>query len=230
MQAVTVAMMQAVDDQAITAWGVPRLVLMDNAGLALARAVIAAGMPGAVVVCCGRGYNGGDGLAAAVHLARQGIAVQVVSLVASDALRVEPRAFAAVLAGLQVPEAQWPAESVRVESWLRSAAVVVDCLLGIGLRTAVREPERSLIGRINNSHAHVIAADVPSGLDADSGRVLGAAVRAHQTVTFGLAKQGCLQDEARSYVGQLAVDSIGFPPELLKMALSGRLAPHTEKA
>jgi NAD(P)H-hydrate epimerase len=225
MQAVSVATMQALDAQAIGGLGIPRLILMEHAGIAVARAVVSGGKSGPVVVCCGRGYNGGDGLAATRHLLNRGYAVQVVLTAALESLRDEPRTFAQVLRQLDVPMTVWPDDADPVRAWLQAAGVVVDALLGIGVQSVVREPLASLIEAINTSPAWIVAADVPSGLDADTGQVLGTAVKAHHTVSFGLAKEGCLAPVAKSYVGRLQVDPISFPPLLLERALRGQVTP-----
>jgi NAD(P)H-hydrate epimerase len=217
---VTVAQMQAIDRAAIDTYGIPRLLLMEHAGLAVARHVRGR-LPSAsarIGLCCGTGFNGGDGLAAARHLHGWGYALEVVLAGPLERLRDEPAIYARILERLGVRSrvivdaaaaATWAASAPRCDLW-------VDALLGIGITGAVREPVRSLIAHMNASGAPVVAADVPSGLDADTGRAAGLAVKAASTVTFGRAKRGCLTGDGPAHTGQLVIEDIGLPRTLLE--------------
>ena len=188
---------------------------MDHAGLALARVVSSMIPPRQlpITVCAGSGFNGGDGLAAARHLHGLGYAVQVLLTAPASRLTGEPALFAAIVQRLGIPIME--ATTSIASSWSSHCAAIVDAILGIGARGHVREPAATLIRQINASGKPVIAADVPSGLDADSGSVLGVAVRATTTVTFGLPKHGCFLREGPALTGALLLDPIGFPPQLL---------------
>jgi len=218
-QAVSVARMQQIDAAAIETMGIPRLLLMDHAGLAVARAAktLCPDASAPVVACCGTGWNGGDGLAAARHLSAWGYPLRLLVTGRVDRLREEPATYARVLQrlGLSVHECRQAEEAAPLERWLAECGVVIDALLGVGMQGAVREPVASVIDRINRSGRPVVAVDVPSGLDADTGRVQGVAIRATVTVTFGLAKRGCLIQDGPAYVGSLIVDPITIPPALL---------------
>ena len=211
--------MQAIDSHAIHTLGIPRVLLMDHAGLAVARAVRTAAPAAStsILVCCGTGYNGGDGLSAARHLAGWGYPVRVIVTGRLNLLRQEPAAFARIVQalGLEVRECASAADVSGCEAWFAKAGAIVDALLGIGMQGAVREPASSLIARINGSNKPVIAVDVPSGLDGDTGHVHGAAVRAAATVTFGLPKQGLLAADGPAHAGSLIVDPITIPQRLL---------------
>ncbi len=211
--------MAAIDARAIAGLGIPRLLLMDHAGLALARATAKmAGRPGAVVVCCGLGYNGGDGLSAARHLHAWGFRPRVILTGPPGRLREEPAVFARILRRLRVPMLSMTTAGAeaRAVRRVRQARLVVDALLGIGGRHVVRGPAAALIEAMNCSRARIVSADVPSGLDADTGRPLGQAVRATVTVAFGGVKRGCLAARARPYIGRLVVEPISIPPQLLR--------------
>ena len=214
--------MQQLDAAAITTLGIPRLLLMEHDGLAVARAAHTHVPRGSVpvAVCCGTGFNGGDGLAAARHLHAWGHPLRVLLAGSRQRLREEPAVYAAILERLSVPlhECTEPAQSADVERWLSESGVVVDALLGIGMQGPVRDPAAWMIRCINASGRPVIAADVPSGLDADTGRVQGIAVRATTTVTFGLPKQGCFLQDGPAHTGQLVVDAITIPQTLLNAA------------
>lgn len=214
--------MQRIDAAAITTLRIPRLLLMEHAGLAIARVArrMAPNGSGLLAICCGPGFNGGDGLAAARHLQNEGYTLRVILSGRRAALREEPATFAAILKAMRVPCLEltsaraWP----QVDATLRRAALIIDALLGIGAQGPVREPMASLIARINACGTRVLAVDIPSGLHGDTGAVQGIAVRADATVTFGLAKQGCLRGAGPALTGRLLVDSITFPRTLLKGA------------
>ena len=212
--------MRAIDEAAIRTLGIPRLLLMDHAGLALARAVRALESPSSnpIGVCCGTGFNGGDGLAAARHLHESGYPLRILVAGALDRLTEEPAVFARILRGLgcEVRECASAEQAEAQTPWLADCAVIIDAVLGIGVRGTLREPAASVIRAINRARKPVVSADVPSGLDGDTGRVLGEAVRAQVTVTFGLPKRGCLQADGPAHVGQLLVDPITIPRILLR--------------
>ena len=218
--------MQRIDARAIHTFGIPRLLLMEHAGLALARhahhlyrtRLRTPRRNRPIVICCGAGYNGGDGMAAARHLLAWGYRVRVLLTARASELREEPAVYAQILQRLGATARAVPRRSVLrwARRQLRGAGLVIDALLGIGLRASVREPTASLIAAINRSHRPVVAADVPSGLDADTGHPRGEAVRATLTVTFGLPKRGCLKGAARPYVGRLVVEPITIPPQTMR--------------
>ena len=218
--AISVAKMQAIDAAAIDTLGIPRLLLMEHAGLAVARAVRTLAHPSSapLFVCCGMGFNGGDGLAAARHLHDWGYRLTLLLAGRLAELRAEPATYAAVLQrlGLSITEltdtGPWP----QVERALDACSLVIDALLGIGAMGAVREPMASLIARLNQSGKPILSVDIPSGLDGDTGRAQGVAVNAAVTVTFGLPKQGCVTGDGPAHVGSLIVDSITIPRTLLE--------------
>lgn len=220
--------MQQIDAAAIDTVGIPRLLLMEHAGLAVAQAASAMKRfgpaatgaptpPTIMLVCCGTGYNGGDGLSAARHLHGWGYPLRVLLAGRRDQLREEPAAYARILERLGVSLVEChSAEAVeQAGRWMLECALIIDALLGIGVRGTVREPVASLIDRMNRSGKPIIAADIPSGLDADTGRPQGIAVKAAVTVAFGLPKQGCFLEEGPGHVGELVVDPITLPPTLL---------------
>jgi len=217
--------MQRIDATAIHRLGIPRLLLMEYAGLAVARetrALYQTGVGAArpsrpIVVCCGTGYNGGDGMAAARHLQDWGWPVRVVLTGTVRQLREEPAIYANILRRLRVRCLELSSERglATVRRWLAGCSCVVDALLGIGVRGTVREPMASLMTAINACGRPVVAVDMPSGLDADTGRPHGASVRATVTVSFGLAKRGCRMGDGPQQVGRLVIDAITIPRALL---------------
>ena len=220
VHAVSVAAMQRIDDRAINRLGIPRLLLMDYAGLALARSAQTLSRRQrrrGILICSGSGYNGGDGLAAARHLHAVGCDVRVVLAAQLATLREEPAVFARIVRALEIPVITWGTRGMRdIERWMGRCGVVVDALLGIGTRGVVREPIASVIAWVNSRHRAVVAADLPSGLNGDTGEVQGVAVRATRTVTFGLPKRGCFVGEGPGHTGTLVVDAITLPSHLLQ--------------
>ncbi len=199
--------------------GIPRLLLMEHAGLAVARAVrtILPTPTGECLVCCGSGYNGGDGLCAATHLVQWGYQPRVLVAGALPHLNEEPAIYARILQALHVPviEVHSQDASPILDEAFRRSALMVDALLGIGLRGPVRPLYAQLIKRMSRAHVPIISVDVPSGLDADTGLPQPIAVRATVTVTFGLPKQGFFVGQGPAHVGRLIVDEIGIPREVL---------------
>ncbi len=215
--------MQQLDTAAIETLGIPRLLLMDHAGLAIARAArtLCPNRATPILVCCGMGYNGGDGFSAARHLHGWGHPLRILVTGSLERLREEPATYARMLQrlGLSIREYTRTDDLPQLESWLAECGLIVDALLGIGARGVVREPTASLIRRINRSGTPVVAADIPSGLDADTGRVQGIAINATTTVTFGLPKTGCMMRDGPAQTGLLCVDPITMPPTLLEGAI-----------
>ena len=218
--------MQQIDAAAIETYGIPRLLLMEHAGLAVANAVsslsrgclTSMGSGSTLLVCCGSGYNGGDGLCAARHLHAWGYAPRVVLTGRLEQLREEPLIYARIVQCLGIPlmECAGPEDLASAERWVESCALSIDAMLGIGVRGVVREPTASLIECLNRSGKPIVAADIPSGLDGDTGLPQGRAVHATVTVTFGLPKQGCFTGQGPAHVGTLIVDSITMPRTLLE--------------
>lgn len=191
-----------IDRRAIQESGVPQPVLMENAGRSAALVVQHLFPRGRVVVVVGSGNNGGDGLVLARTLLAWGRDVAVVPAGA-------PPGGEGRLHGWGIPLLEAGEDGEPVPG---GPAVVVDAILGIGIRGAPRPPQASWIRRINRTGVPVVALDVPSGVDADSGAVPGDAVHAHLTLAFGWPKLGSLLHPARRLVGRLVAVEIGFPP------------------
>lgn len=201
-------------DRETEARGTPVAVLMERAGVAVARAALdlAGGAYGRrAVVVCGKGNNGGDGLAAARHLARWGMAAEVFLL---DPHLREPAAAnleAARRAAIPVrPFAPGP-----LHRSLGRADVAVDAVFGIGFRGAAEGGFAAAIGLLDEAGVPVVAVDIPSGVEGDTGAIRGPAVHADVTVTFGAPKLGTILFPGATAAGILEVADIGFPPDLL---------------
>jgi NAD(P)H-hydrate epimerase len=210
-----------VDRLAIEEFGVPGVVLMENAGAGMARILETAGVPGLVAIVCGKGNNGGDGFVVARHLDAAGYAVNLLLAcepgeVHGDAavnLEVVTRSGLAIefLAGKG--QAAW-------EQALAGASWIVDALLGTG---AIGAPSGTVLTAIDAINAvcgrggvRVAAVDLPSGLDCDTGVAAGACVRADLTVTFVAPKLGFATAGAPAFTGAVHVVGIGAPRAALR--------------
>jgi NAD(P)H-hydrate epimerase len=202
-----------IDRRAIEEYGVPGIVLMENAGRGAAAWLAELGSDGPIVFCCGKGNNGGDAYVMARHLEVWGFEVRVLLACRPDDISGDARTNLGIIerAGLKI--SVWSAEQGYgpVRELFAEAAWVVDGLLGTGIQGPVQDPYKSLIDCMNESPGRRFAIDIPSGLDCDTGRPLGAAVVAHYTATFVAPKRGLVQPAAARYVGQLRVFDIGVP-------------------
>jgi len=209
------------DGQVWDQLGLPTLVLMENAAAALQRALPDSGT---VVIVCGPGNNGGDGLALARRLAVSGRRSSVLlSSLPPRGADADVQRRLALMAGI-VPRRVAPR---------RTPSVVVDALFGTGLTRPVEGPELALIrwmNRCRDRGSRVIAADIPSGLDADVGEPIGGseAVRAHLTVTFAALKPGLLTGTGKQHAGRIIVDRLGLPAELIRSLAHQKKRPTRE--
>ena len=190
------------DRWAIEDRGVPSLDLMERAGTGLARAVTGVAEDGPIVVVCGKGNNGGDGLVAARVLRELGRDVTVVSTDAPEEFKGDAAANLERLPGAPPQQLDGP---------LPAAAVIVDAVLGTGFSGEPHGSALAAIEAMNARAAPVVAADVPSGVDASTGVVVGAAARAVLTATFHGAKPGLWIEPGKSHSGEVRVIEIGIP-------------------
>jgi len=204
------------DGLAIEELGIPGVVLMENAGRGAAEQV--RGLLGdgrRVRIVCGGGNNGGDGFVIARHLHNAGVEVACWLLGSADDLGGDAATNHAICRAMGLTVERYdPSRQAALLAALKGCDVVVDAILGTGFRGEVRSPADRAIAAINASGRPVLAVDVPSGLDCDTGRPAEPCVQATVTVTFAAAKVGLLAAAARESVGRLVVASIGTPPEL----------------
>jgi hydroxyethylthiazole kinase-like uncharacterized protein yjeF len=197
------AQMRATDQWAIETKRVPSLDLMERAGEGLARVVAQRAPAGRIAIVCGKGNNGGDGLVAARLLREAGREVEVLAVWPPQSMQGDAQEQVRRLAG---------AEPVAFAAdRLDRAHVIVDALLGTGSRGEPRDPAAGVIEAMNAAKAPVVAADVPSGVDASTGEVPGPAVRALATATFHRAKPGLWIRPGKAHAGDVEVIEIGIP-------------------
>ncbi len=217
MKVVTAAQMRAMDERAQTEFGIPGDDLMVEAGRAVAAEIIDRFEPCPTVIVCGKGNNAGDGFVIARTLAEFDHPVTVVLIARADELRGSAaRAFEA-LGGIGVPVFPPGEHCERLVSCLEGAGLVVDALLGTGVKGPVTGEFARAISIINDSEAPVVAVDVPSGLrELDPGEDPGPVVQADLTVTIGLPKVALLTMPGWLNAGELVVRPINFPPRILE--------------
>jgi NAD(P)H-hydrate epimerase len=201
------AQQRALDEWAINELGIGGAELMERAGSGLAGLVAERAPTGRIVVVCGKGNNGGDGLVAARALREQGREVSVVVIGPLDELRGDAKLNLDRLPG-SPPE---PFDASRLDG----AEAIIDAILGTGFAGEAREPAAGAIAAINDAAARhgsvVVACDVPSGVDASTGEAAGPAVKAHATVTFNAGKPGLWITPGKSHAGEVVVVDIGIP-------------------
>ncbi len=205
MRALLTAAEMAAADRAAIAAGIPGSALMEAAGRAVAQAAQALVPEGAVLVLCGPGNNGGDGLIAARHLAAAGREVAVLLLGPPERYRGDAAEALARWSGPRAP-ASLP---------LPPASLVIDALFGAGLDRPLPGLAADLVAAMNEGPAPVLAVDLPSGLDADTGQPTGPCVQAQATVTFFRRKPGHLLYPGRALCGAQTLADIGIPPAVL---------------
>ncbi|MBL1216188.1 MAG: NAD(P)H-hydrate epimerase [Planctomycetes bacterium] len=243
------AQIQALDKAAVEEYGIPGIVLMENAahhvleqalrminGDETARsgkqtrskrgpAAAPTTRDATVLICCGKGNNGGDGLALARLLHNDGVAVEILLtfdpeplLNAQPAQMTEAQQNLLICSRMQLPMhiLNKTIEPDQLEHTFKTVNLIVDALLGTGAASAPRPPLNQLIDWINGCRPAipVLAVDIPSGLDCDTGRAPGVCINADVTVTFVGLKAGFFELDAQMHLGDIVVGEIGAPPEL----------------
>ncbi len=216
MKVVTAEIMRTLDRKAIEEFGIPGLVLMENAARGTVGAMFRhfpnlSGMQ--VGILAGRGNNGGDGFAVARYLLNRGISCHVYLLAAREELRGDAAANLEIF----IRMGGTVSEILNLEEWesqkekIATHDLLVDGILGTGLKGEVQGFFQAIIEFMNSLGTPIVAIDIPSGLDADNGQVLGVCIRASLTVTFGLLKRGLLVLPGVQYCGKTVLVDISLP-------------------
>jgi NAD(P)H-hydrate epimerase len=216
MKLLTAHQMRELDRRAIEEAGIPGMVLMENAGRGAADLLgtrFAERFPGPVLVVCGKGNNGGDGYVLARHLTNRGWRVRTLVLAPQAEIGGDAGLNLQILvrSGGEVTFAPDGGALAAALAGQEDARLAVDALFGTGLASEVRGHYRQAIDWLNGRALPVLALDLPSGVDADTGRIHGAAVRADLTVTFAFPKVGHVVFPGADFAGELALVDIGIP-------------------
>lgn len=228
MRIASAAQMKEIDRVAIEERKIPSPVLMERAARHAAEEALAflkegkKREPFRIAVFCGPGNNGGDGVAAARFLAEKGMKVRAFLVGSREKLTADTRLMEERLreAGLLLEDWQAEAENSEQKSWCASADLILDSLLGIGLKGEVRPDVREVLLWLDSVGIPVLAVDIASGISTDTGAVLGAALHAALTVTFTLPKFGHYEGQGAYYTGRLKVCDIGIPEDAVEQVLS----------
>ncbi len=216
MYLVTARQMQQIDRATIETFGLPGRLLMENAGRGAAKILLKA-FPDIrkrhVGVAAGKGNNGGDGFVIARCLSGAGVDVTVYLLAECSQIRGDAALNLNLLYPLNVPVIEIPdaAAFLREQPGMRRCDLWVDALLGTGINADVTGLYREVIEFVNAQSLPVLAVDIPSGLNADTGRPCGVCIHAHTTVTFGWAKIGHMVFPGTAFTGRLEIVDIGIP-------------------
>lgn len=208
------------DQDATRRFGIPSILLMENAGLQVVETVLFRfwneGAEGrTALILAGPGNNGGDGLVVARHLFNKGAGVKIFLAAPPESYQGDAAVNLEIVTKMGIPLKVYAgAEDGEFKEALRHTDIVVDAIFGTGFRGVPQEPLAALIRMVNESGKPVVAVDLPSGLEADTGRVAGDCVRACVTVTLGLPKLGLYLEQGVSYVGEVVIGDISFPPAL----------------
>jgi hydroxyethylthiazole kinase-like uncharacterized protein yjeF len=204
---------KAIDRNAREKLGISPLVLMENAGRAVAEeSSRVLKKHKRVAVFCGKGNNGGDGFVAARHLLTRGVKPYIFLAGRVEEVRNEARENLEIIVNLRQKIVELTENKLYLAKRVLSRnSLIIDALLGVGLKGEVRGVYRGLIEMINASKKYVLSVDIPSGLDANTGRILGNGVKANKTVTFVAKKKGMTKGEGPRYCGKVIVADLGIP-------------------
>ncbi len=216
---VSAKVIQDLDRLAIDHTGIPSLVLMENAGRAVAQEVmrqLKGKRKKPVSIVCGLGNNAGDGFVAARYLLNEGIEAKVFFIGKEQGLKNDAAVNASILKRLGYSIREIKKIDASFVQGIRQSAVIVDAIFGVGLNRWVEDPFRRVILVLNQEAKKIISVDVPSGLNSTTGEIYGVCVKAHTTVTFTLPKKGFYLKQGPYYVGKVRVVDIGIPRKLLR--------------
>lgn len=220
MKVATAEQMQELDRKSIETYKIPGIVLMENAGRGAAE-VISKTFPDIqrwkVAVISGKGNNGGDGFVIARHLMNQGVSVKVFLLTDPRALRGDAETNYQIFYRMKGEVLPVPSSKdfQKIKKDLEKFDLLVDGIFGTGLDAEVRGYYREVIDHLNTLKKPMVAIDIPSGLDANTGKPFGTAIKATLTITFGLPKIGLLISPGLDYAGKVKVIDIGIPKKLV---------------
>ncbi|MFA5088906.1 MAG: NAD(P)H-hydrate epimerase [Candidatus Omnitrophota bacterium] len=219
----TVRQIQRLDQVAIEEYGIPSLVLMENAGRCVFAEIqkrLRGKRDPLVCVFCGLGNNGGDGFVVARHLLNACVRTKVFLAGRPGQLKSDAAVNYHILHKLK-----YPVVEIKQIDWallrdIRNADIIVDAIFGVGLNRDIVGLSRNIIEAINLHGRGVVSVDLPSGLDGTTGKIFGVCVQADETVTFALAKKGFYRRQGPKSVGKVRVADIGIPGKILRKVIN----------
>ncbi|HEV8607140.1 MAG TPA: NAD(P)H-hydrate epimerase [Tepidisphaeraceae bacterium] len=218
MFAITRKQVREIDRISIAKYHIPGIVLMENAARGATEAANEMLGPGAnqkILILCGGGNNGGDGLAIARHLHNRGH--QILIGLCTDPAKYQGDAQInwRIVEAMNLPRLAWETALDQ----LAPPNLIIDAIFGTGLTEAPRPPFQDIVNRVTVTRRPIIAIDIPSGLDCDTGRPFGPCIRASRTVTFVAPKVGFEKPGAKEFTGTITVADIGCPREVFDEAV-----------
>jgi len=224
LRIVTSEEMRKLDSSAIKNYGIPGIVLMENAGLQVLNkitSILQGQIAGKrIAVICGKGNNGGDGMVAARHLMNMGADVKLFLLARPDEIKGDAGVNLIILQRMNAKIYLLLNEKDlhRLEISLIYSHLVIDAIYGTGFKGNTNDMVSKLISMVNDNKRTVISVDLPSGMEADTGKVFRECIKANYTVTFGLPKLGMFLEPACRFVGELTIADISLPRKLVEDA------------
>ncbi|NLO90032.1 MAG: NAD(P)H-hydrate dehydratase [Clostridia bacterium] len=223
MKLVTASEMKRLDELASSRFGISPLILMENAGRGIAEGIINEFFKGnpfnkRVLIFSGKGNNGGDGFVVARHLANKGADVRVFLLKAKGEITGDALVNLNILESMEITISviSEPKDLKRIDISLLYADLVVDAIFGTGFKGKAAGLAAQVIDRLNRSGKPIVSVDLPSGLEADTGKAKGPCIQAAKTYTLGLPKLGLYLFPGRKNAGEISLVDISFPEALLK--------------
>lgn len=205
-QIISSAEARRLDKIAVEKFSIPSIVLMENAGKNTAEIIIKKFHPRQSVIFCGGGNNGGDGFVIARHLFNNDVKVKVFTAQKISKYTGDALINLNIIRKIKIPVITLTARKFKIPK----TDLIVDALLGTGTNGKLREPYKKIIKKINSVKTPVVSVDIPSGIDADTGKKLADAIKSNLTVTMVAVKKGLLINDGRKYAGQIAVTDIGL--------------------
>ena len=221
MKVVTSKQMRKIEQTAIEELGIPSVLLMENAAINTAKhgfRIIHNKQNAKVLIVCGSGNNGGDGTALARHLYIKGIDVKVIFAGDTNAAKGDAAVNLQITKNLGIPIefVLNTGSSLNIQKVIEDSDLVVDAMFGTGLDRNIEGNYKYLTETINRYAKYVLSVDMPSGIHSDTGRIMGCAVKAAETVTFGYLKTGILLYPGAEYAGKVHIEDIGIPGVLIE--------------
>ena len=218
--------MREIDKYCIEKLGIPGIILMENAAIKVSEeveGVLSSLERDRVVIVCGVGNNGGDGIAVARHLFLKGYKTSVFIVGNLDKGSYDFNTNLQIIKKInEIENNKITIDVIDDENFdefkrlISKTSVVVDGIFGTGLKRDVEGIYKRVISEINNSKKHIISIDVPSGLNSDDGNVMGISIEADETITLQLYKTGFLNEESKKYCGDIRVVDIGIPRRVIE--------------
>lgn len=206
-----------IDRKATEEFGVPSIILMENAGRSIAEYIISCNVNENIFICCGKGNNGGDGFVIARHLDNYELPVHILLFSNPDDLKGDAKINhdIAIKSSIQITVVNNENLDAVLKEFLFNSKWIIDALFGTGLQGIVKPPYNKIIQAMNDSNAIILSVDIPSGLDCDTGEPLGTAVKATHTFTLAVLKKGFANPVAKNFLGYVHIVDIGIPKLLI---------------